>query len=316
MTHPDKKRLLARHQMRWTNLWIWLAFAAGFFATQGLLAVMVAWGPWWAAIPLVFLLAHLMHSHLLALHDAAHETFCPNRVLNEAVGIFIGTLGLIEFSLFRYVHHTHHSYLGTPRDEELWPFVNPEVPRWRRRLAATLELTVGLVYTPFLLLRAFFRKDSTIREPALRRRVWAELALMVAVWGGIVAATAYWQAWTFLLVVFVAPAFVAGNMQSWRKYIEHMGLTGDKVLGCTRTIVPQTWLGHVLVFTLFHEPYHGVHHTFPRLPHETLPEFSPMLEPVTSDEVPPFANYRGALIDMVSSLRDPRIGSHWEQSRY
>src|SRR5262245_7179751 len=122
MTQPDKKRLLASHRNGWGNFGIWLPFVGVFFAGQAILALTIAQGLWWAAIPLVLFLAHLMHAHLLALHDAAHETLCPYPPLNYAIGVFIGVLGLIEFSLFRVVHHSHHSYMATPRDEELWPF--------------------------------------------------------------------------------------------------------------------------------------------------------------------------------------------------
>ena len=311
MTRPDKQRLLNSRGVPWSNFWTWLAFAVAFFSLQGLLLLVVRGGPWWAALAIILVMAHLMHAHLLALHDAAHGTLCPNYFLNEAVGTFVGTLALIEFSLFRVVHHSHHSYVGTPRDEELWPFVNPEVSRGSRRLCAALELGAGLFYTPFLLLRSFLRADSPIRQPALRRRIRAELALVVVVWSAILAVTAYFHWWTYLFILHVCPAYLAGSMQSLRKFVEHMGLTGGKVLECTRTIVPRTWLGRFVVWTMFHEPYHGVHHKLPRLPHAALPEHSDMLNPVLDDEVPPFPNYRSALRDMVSTLGDPRIGAQW-----
>jgi fatty acid desaturase len=300
--------------MGWGNFGIWLAFLGAFFAAQATLAYAVASGAWWAAIPLVLLGAHLMHAHLLALHDAAHGTLCPYAPVNYVIGVFIGAMGFIEFSLFRAVHHTHHAYLGTPRDEELWPFVNPEVTRWRRQLAAVLELTVGLVYSPFLLLRAFFRRGSTIRRPALRQRIWTELMLVLTVWSVVILATAYWHAWKYLIVVYVLPAFLAGNLHTWRKYVEHMGLLGAKILECTRTVMPQTALGRVLSFSLFHESYHGVHHKYARLPHAVLPELSSILLPPAQGEIRPFPNYRSAVLDMITSLHDPRIGAQWLQS--
>lgn len=315
MTRPDKARLLASHRTPWTNLWTWLAFLAAFCVLQGLLLVAWLHAMWWAVVVLVLVLAHLMHAHLLALHDASHFTLCPNYFLNEAVGIFIGTLALIEFSLFRAVHDSHHAYVGTPRDEELWPFVNPEVPRGRRRLCALLELGGGLFYTPFLLLRSYLRPGSPIRRPELRRRIAAELALVIVVWSAILGVTAYFRVWTYLLVLYVCPAYLAGMMQSLRKYVEHMGLTGGKVLECTRTVVPQTFLGRFVVWTMFHEPYHGVHHTLPRLPHTALPEHRDLLEPCVGDEVPPFPNYRSALWDMVRTLGNPRIGAQWREER-
>jgi fatty acid desaturase len=311
MTQPDKVRLLASHRTGWGNLWLWLAFAGVLFGSQAILAFSVAIGLWWAAIPLVLLLAHLMHAHLLALHDAVHGTVCPYPPLNYAIGVFIGVLGLTEFSLFAAVHHTHHAYIGTPRDEELWPFVDPRVSRWQRRLAAFLELTMGLLFTPCMLLRAFFRKGSSITEPVLRRRIWGELVLLLSTWSLILSTIAYLHAWKYFLVVYALPAYLAGNLQCGRRFVEHMGLFGEKVLECTRTVVPRTAVGRFFAFTLFHEPYHGVHHIYPRLPHAVLPELSSILHPPAPAEVPPFPNYRSAILDAFSSLTDPRIGSQW-----
>jgi DNA modification methylase len=35
-------------------------------------------GPGWLVVPLVLVLAHLYHSHLLAFHEAAHGSLCPD----------------------------------------------------------------------------------------------------------------------------------------------------------------------------------------------------------------------------------------------
>jgi len=253
----------------------------------------------------------MYHCHLLAFHEAAHGSLCSNPRWNDRLGIFIGMFAFMVFSLFRAVHHSHHAYLATERDEELWPFVKTDKPRWFRRLAATLELTLGLVYTPSLFLRAFLRRGSIIQNRARRRRIWSEIALMAVVWSGIVAVTTWWGAWRFFLVMFVAPAFMAGSMQSLRKFIEHMGLTGSTVLSSTRTIVSRDLVGRFLAFTLFHEPYHGVHHKFARLPHSVLPKFTAVLTPTLPDEICPFSTYRDALQDMIGSLSDPRIGVQW-----
>jgi fatty acid desaturase len=311
MAYAEKERLIEMHEPRWSSVWTWF----GFLGMVGLVWALQAWaitmGPGWLVLPLVLVLAHLYHSHLLAFHEAAHGSLCPDPRWNDRLGVFIGMFGFMVFSLFRAVHHSHHAYLTTERDEELWPFVKTDKPRWFRRLAAVLELGLGLVYTPGLFLRAFLRKGSIIQNRARRRRIWAEIVLMAAVWSGIVAATARWDAWKLLLVMFVGPASLAGFMQSLRKYIEHMGLTGSTVLSSTRTIVSPGRVGRFLAFTLFHEPYHGVHHKFARLPHSVLPMFTADLTPTLPDEICPFPTYRNALKDMIGSLSDPRIGAQW-----
>ena len=83
-----------------------------------------------------------------------------------------GVLSFMSFTLYRAAHQTHHMHLATERDEELWPFVNVKASLWSRRLAAAIELNLGLLFTPFLFWRIFFRKDSLIRSRKVRRRIW------------------------------------------------------------------------------------------------------------------------------------------------
>jgi Fatty acid desaturase. len=114
--------------------------------------------------------------------------------------------------------------------------------------------------------------------------------------------------------MYLAPAIMAANFHSWRKYIEHVGLTGDTVNSSTRSIVPRSWLGHVFAYTLLHEPYHGVHHKNAGLPHAVLPRFTSVLAPKNPRELAPFMSYRQALPDLIRSLANPRVGAQWRDS--
>src|SRR5206468_13065188 len=105
MYSVDKGYLIEMHQPRWTSSWVWMAFAVSFFALQGLVAVALAWGYWWLAIPLIPILGHLMHAHLVAFHEASHGTLCPNRRLNNAFGILIGLFSFMSLSLYRATHY-------------------------------------------------------------------------------------------------------------------------------------------------------------------------------------------------------------------
>ena len=149
----------------------------------------------------------------------------------------------------------------------------------------------------------------------VRRRIWAELLLMLVVWIGIISAVGYFQVWNYFLWMYLLPTFVAGNLQSWRKYIEHVGLTGDTVNSSTRSIVAQGWPGRLFAFTLLHEPFHGLHHLHVGLPHAELPRLSPELAPKTPEEIQPFPSYRRALLHLLRSLADPRVGAQWRTSR-
>src|SRR6202171_5503593 len=100
------------------------------------------------------------------------------------------------------------------------------------------------------------------------------------------------------------PAIFAANLQSWRKYIEHVGLAGNTVNSSTRSIVAQGWLGRLVAFTLLHEPYHGVHHKYAGLPHAELPQLASELLPTAPEERLPYRSYPHALCVMLLRLRD------------
>jgi fatty acid desaturase len=311
MAPRDKARLIDLHQPRWAGFWMWLGFAAGFFLLEGVLAWSLLEGTIWLSVALVLVLAQIMHTHLIAFHEAAHGSLCPKRRLNDALGVFIGSLSFMGFSLYRAVHHYHHAYLASERDEELWPFVHTDMPRWFRCLAAATELIFGLAFTPLLFLRSFLRRGTPLRDRRVRRRIWAGLALITVVWTGVIAATAWFGAWRFLVVMYLAPALLAGFLQSLRKYIEHMGLTGATVLESTRSIISSSPMGRLVAFLLFNEPYHGVHHKYARLPQRALPDFADLLVPAEPGEMPPFTSYRSACWDMLGCLCDPRVGAQW-----
>jgi len=268
-------------------------------------------GWYWLAVPLVLFASHLMHGLLIGFHEASHGLLRKNRRFNEFDGVLIGILSFTSFTLYRAAHQTHHMHLSTERDEELWPFVNPNAPRWGRTLFAFLELFAGLIVTPLVFMRTFFRKNSPIRAKKVRRRIWGEFILTAAVWAGIISAVAWFGVWKYFAFLYLIPAYIAANLQSWRKYIEHVGLTGSTIRGATRSIVCENWRGRIVSWTLLHEPYHGVHHQRAGLTHAELPQYAWDLQPETADENAPFPSYRHAVIHLVHSLSDPKVGAHW-----
>jgi len=277
------------------------------------LTVRAAWI--WLTIPLVLVAAHLMHGLLIGFHEASHGLLRKSRRLNEFDGVIIGIFSFLPFSLYRVVHQMHHMHLATEKDTELWPFVLTRAPRWARCLAAILELTVGLFYSPLIFLRVFVRSNHTlVRSRKVRRRIWLELALSFVVWSAVLVAVAFFGVWKYWLWLYLVPAMIAANLQNWRKYVEHVGLTGNTVNSSTRSIVPRSWLGHLFAYTLLHEPYHGVHHEDASLPHRWLPQFTEILTPKEPGELAPFLSYRQALPDVIRSLGNPRVGAQWRDA--
>ncbi len=268
----------------------------------------------WLALPLMLLTSHFMHGMLIGFHEASHANLRKSRLLNDLDGLLIGTLSLMSFTLYRAAHQKHHLYLATERDEELWPFVNVDSPRWARRLAAFFELNFGILFTPFLFGRMFFRKESFVRNRKVRRKIWGEYLLMLLVWPTIIAFVAWFHLWTYFLWIYFLPGFIGGNLQSWRKYIEHVGLSGHTAKSATRSIIADTSSGRFLSVTLLHEPYHAVHHLRAGLPHYELPVHADLLVPNAEGEITPFPSYSSAILHLLRHLSDPRAGSHWPDS--
>lgn len=267
---------------------------------------------YWLAVPLMLTASHLMHGNLIGFHEASHGMLRKNRFLNEVDGVLIGLLSFTSFSLYRAAHQMHHAHLSSERDEEFWPFVSPKESRWFRVFFAFAELSCGLFVTPMVFLRTFLRKDSPIRSKKVRRRIWNELFLIAGFWAVTVTLVAYFGVWKYFFGLYFVPAYTAGVLQAWRKYIEHVGLTGATIRSATRSIVADNLMGRLVSFSLLHEPFHGVHHQRAGIPHAELPLHRADLMPVHEDEKPPFPSYWHALLHLMRCLKDPRVGAQWK----
>ncbi|MBL9084022.1 MAG: fatty acid desaturase [Planctomycetales bacterium] len=311
MFDPSKELLIEAHRPTWTTFRLWLLFTGMLAAAEGLTAWSVLNKHYALAVVGVVLAAHFMHSQLMAFHEAAHGVLCPPRWLNETVGIIIGNFHLNGLTLFRNVHSTHHAYLGTEKDEQLWPFVDTSTPRWLRRGAAIGELCFGMFYDAVLFWTAFARSSSPIHSAHARWRVRIELASMIGFWAAMIAATVWLGTWKLLLWLYILPSLVTGSMYALRKYIEHMGLMGRTPAGLSRSVVHEDPLGKLYTFTMFNIGYHGVHHAYSAMPQHSLPKFTGVLADEAGETETVYPNYRRAFWNMLPSLRDPRIGSQW-----
>jgi fatty acid desaturase len=299
------------HEPHWISRSAFQIISFFFFSTQGALMFAVSKGWYWLAVPLVLVVSHLMHGFLIGFHEASHGMLRKNRLINDLEGVMIGVFSLMSFTLFRAVHQTHHMHLASERDEEMWPLVQTRCPRWLRCVSAFFELNAGLIFSPLIFLRAFLSRNSPVRSKRVRRRIWAELALSAAFWTVVISAVAWWGLWKYFFWLYFAPAVIAANLQSWRKYIEHVGMEGATVNAATRSIVSDTLMGRIVAFTLLHEPFHGVHHRRAGLPHAELPLNRSELTPTAPDEPGPFPSYSRAFRHLFRSLTNPRAGAQW-----
>jgi fatty acid desaturase len=265
----------------------------------------------WLLVPLMLVSSHFMHAMLIGYHEAAHGNLRKWKWLNDFDGQLVGMISLTPFTLYRALHQKHHVNLATVKDLELWPFVDPQQPLWWRRTAAFLELNFGFFYTPYLFWRVFLENPSPVTNKTVRKRIWIETAGMILLWTTTLSLVAWFNVWNWFLVLYFIPAFIAGNMQSWRKYIEHVGLSGNSARSATRSIIVETTPGRFVALSLLHQPLHGVHHAKSSIPCDELVDHVGLIEPKDEGDTTPFPNYRSAFVDLMKRLRDPRVGAQW-----
>ena len=281
-----------------------------FFALLGAITWALSEGYYAPLVPLVLAQAFVMHAYLIAFHEAAHGALCPVGFVNGYLGRVTGLFSFMSLTLYRASHHWHHAYIGDVRDEEFWPLNDPTATRGKRRCAAFCEL-----FLAYCGRRSCSCGRSCAWEPRCAnlpsggssgqncsRWCWFWVAVGAAV------------VWFELLPVFVAgylvPAVIAGNVQSWRKYVEHVGLTGSRAVALTRSVRNPSRTGRLIAWLLFQEPYHDVHHLYPKVPQEALPAVAAAENPLPP-ELPVFPNYTAALRDLLRGLGDPKFGKAW-----
>lgn len=274
-------------------------------------AAVMTWNAgWWPlTIACWAFCAHVGHSKLIAFHEASHGTLNPRWKMNEFQGIVLGTTILVPLSVYRLIHGRHHAYVGTPNDLEFWPFVNPEVSRGKRIAAAIGELLFGFFYTPIVFLHGVLVAKRI--PPAQKRRIVWEYAMIVVVWSitlYVIHANGWWK--PFLIGYFVQ-AYIAGNLQSLRKFTEHVGLMGNTILTNTRTVVDQGFVGEAMSRSMLRIDYHGTHHRYAKVPYYHLPAATPYVYDGRTETLPLFTSYWAAMYDMVRSLGNPRVGGQW-----
>ena len=149
----------------------------------------------------------------------------------------MAAFGGMSFSLYRVVHQSHHAHLATERDEELWPFVHPGVSR-PREFSPQFSNWVSECFTR----RSCSSAHLSGRDRRFEKRTCAGASGRSSPWR-YACGLSFWEpclvrSLEILHLATLAPAWLAANMQSLRKYIEHVGLMGSTVNSSTGASSP------------------------------------------------------------------------------
>jgi fatty acid desaturase len=285
------------------------------YVTAGIVAIQ-AWhaGHTLVAVVCWLPLMYIGHMMLLTFHEAVHYHLSTKRWANEARGVIIGIFAFVPLSVFRHVHQLHHARLASEEDAELWPYSRPSVPRWLRIVAAVTELTLSWPFAQLQFLRGTFATGRLTK--AVRGRIALEYAVLAIVWTVAIAMIAEYGWWEEFAIGYAVPMLGAFNIHAWRKFVEHMGLQSNSPTTAARCIAPERPGGRVVSALLLHINYHSTHHRNGNLHFHELAEATPRVHAADPNALPVFPSYRAALLDMLPTLADPRVGRQWQSSRH
>jgi fatty acid desaturase len=251
-------------------------------------------------------MAYFGHAILLAFHESSHGNLGR---LNDLRGALVGYAILVPLRVYRFIHGAHHAYLASTRDLEMWPFTDPRVSRPARVAAAWAELLLGFFYTPAVFVRGVLVAPKLPR--GLGRRIAIDYLITAAIWGTVLGLVHAYQGWVAFLACYFVPTFLAGSLQTLRKFTEHLGLLGNEPETAARTIVDPSLLGRALTMTMLNVTHHGAHHRHGALAYYDLPAAT--LDDQRKVRPTPriYHSYWEAFREMLPALADPKIGGQW-----
>ncbi len=250
-------------------------------------------GTWWAAAPLLLLLAYLEAFLFNPLHETAHQTAFRTRRWNYLLGHFAGFAILLPYEYYRAFHWDHHRYTQDPaRDPELssplprnrralaWYVVGP--PVWVGRVTVLLRHVAGRVTEPWV---AADKRGLIVREAR-----WVAAGYL-AVMAASIAAGSFAAVWLWLLPMTIGQVFMRQYLLS-----EHTGCADNaNMLENTRTV----YAGAFVRFFAWNMPFHVEHHAYPSVPFHALPRLNALLGPHILHTAP---SYRSAMAAVVRHL--------------
>lgn len=285
-------------------------------ATVGCIAL-----AWTTDIEIIFwswtVLAGLFYAiWLFCTHDAVHHTLLGLPTLEELLARIISWPMFWPVGVYAELHRLHHSWNGLDsRDPERIQWTEQEyqaaspLVQWYVRHQWMIDVFIlggfGVVIKTLMGGRRF--QDVLSR---LRFQLYADLLGITIVQGCIITAVIFSQASVLRYLLFwLCLERVIGVIAQTRAHLEHYGLWGQvgghqlTQLYSARNLHASRWFSWLIGGL----NYHALHHAFPRIPFDQLPEAHGRIEAVLSEHGMPAMEteqrYIGAIWRGVSRCR-------------
>ena len=223
-----------------------------------------------------FLFSFLLLTNYALLHEATHDMLHSNRHINWLVGMILGWLFPVSFTVLHVTHIVHHCCNRT--DHEMFDCYYPGDPmfvkytQWYGLLLGLWWpfIPIGsmlLAITPGLLKTRVFRRARTTAVlfddfgAPEARRIRAEVLLGTVFWAILFAGLGV--DWKAALIMYACFAF----NWSTRQYVTHAFTPRDVKNGALNLKV-----GRTMGWVLLNGQWDLVHHRQPHLPWNHLPQ--------------------------------------------
>jgi acyl-lipid omega-6 desaturase (Delta-12 desaturase) len=216
----------------------------------------------------------------VVFHDCAHGSLLPTKRENQWVGRFLGLFVLSPFQRWRHDHAVHHATSGDLERRGVGDLITLTVAEysaraWRGRLAYRLIRNPVVMFGigPVFAMIVGPRIATRSQRPRMRNSVLATDVVLVA----IIVGLCWLIGWSNFLLVWAAPALLAGSVGIWLFYVQHQfedayWESGDDWSYSDAALRGSSYLKlpKVLQFFTGNIGLHHVHHLNARIPNYNL----------------------------------------------
>lgn len=218
---------------------------------------------------------------LICNHDAAHRTLTGWHWFDEVMPGLISWPMLLPIRTYSQIHSLHHGWNGIDlRDPERVQWTAAEycaAPLWQHWYVRYQWVIDIFIFGSFGLIFKTLLRSLTLQKylPELRKQMIVDAVGIVCLQGSLFALLLFYDAnlWAYVLFWVVLERGIGIIMQT-RDHLEHYGLwqqTGGYQLTqlySSRNVKTFPWVNWLMGGL----PYHSVHHAFPDIASNNLPE--------------------------------------------
>lgn len=272
----------------WTGVWRFLLLGV---ATLGCMALAWTAGSEWLFWGGTVAAGVFYALWLICTHDASHHTLWGWPLVEATWARIISWPMLWPVGVYSELHRLHHGWNGLDvRDPERYQRTAQEyqqTPAWGQWYMRHQWMVNIFILGGFGIVVKTLRDGLQFQDqlPQLRRQLWADILGMGLVQASLLTAVVLSHSAVRYLLFWLCLERVVGAVGQTRAHLEHYGLWhqvgGHQLtqLYASRNVQTSAWLGWLMGGL----NYHAVHHAFPGIPFNQLPEAHKRIQAVLTE---------------------------------